>query len=130
MYIIVNDPPPKPPMTVTEVNILPCISTISNILKEVELLLARRATVRKEVLEELKEAVEVKLGNLKKQEQEEKEGEGDMDPLVAHKSRMREEVKRQMKNILETVDSFETRACHCESICDKITMWHQRYVNV
>ena len=91
------------------------------------MLLGRRATVGKEVLEELKEAVEVKLGNLRKQE---KEGKGDMDPLVAHKSRMREEVARQMENILQTVDSFETRACHCESICDKIAMWHQRYVNV
>ena len=58
------------------------------------MLLGRRATVGKGVLEELKEAVEVKLGTLRKQE---KEGKGDMDPLVAHKSRMREEVARQME---------------------------------
>ena len=78
----------------------------------------------------VKEAVEVKLERLKKQEKKGNEGAGEMDPLVAHKNRMREEVERQMENIIETVDSFESRACHCESICDMITRWHQRYVNV
>ena len=92
--------------------------------------MSRRATVKKEVLEELKEAVEVKLSNLKKQEKDEKEKSDDMDPLLAHKTRMRVEVIRQMENIIETVDSFESRACHCETICNKITMWHQRYVNI
>ena len=143
------------------------------------MLLNRKATVKKEVLDELKEAVQVslnillqylfhfllfqiKLRTLRREEEHgnhlAKEPIDDQDPMLAHKNRMRGEVIlflnsiysiffakentqslpsafcsqviRQMENIIETVETFESRACHCLTVCDKITMWHQRYVNV